>query len=97
MSAADIRERIVDWLYPAVVAVLAIGLWETTTQRGWVAAYILPAPSTIVAKLWESRELLAHHTLVTAIEIVLGVSAHATAYLVRFEALTGRVEVARAN
>lgn len=30
-------------------------------------------------------------------EIVLGDSAHATAYLVRFEALTGRVEVARAN
>lgn len=60
------------WILPALTFVIALLIWEFISRMGFVAEYILPAPSVIGSKLMEQRELLLMHTSVTAVEILLG-------------------------
>ncbi len=60
------------WILPAASFVVALLIWELVSDSGWVAAYILPAPSAIATELYQSRELILSHTYITTIEIVLG-------------------------
>lgn len=46
--------------------------WEAVSRFGVVPAYILPAPSAIAFRLVQSGHLLVSHTLVTALEILIG-------------------------
>lgn len=64
------RMRALSW--PVGSFVVGIAVWEAVCRVGIVAPYILPAPSAVVARLIESGHLLVSHTLVTAIEILLG-------------------------
>jgi NitT/TauT family transport system permease protein len=66
------RERVEALLYPTIVLVVVIGVWEGASRAGWVAPYILPAPSAILVKLWTLRDVLLVHTWATTFEIVLG-------------------------
>ena len=59
-------------LAPLLTFVIAIGLWEWAGRSGWVAEYVVPAPSVIVKHIWEKFGLLLYHSYVTAVEIVLG-------------------------
>lgn len=58
--------------YPTVVLVIVLAVWEGASEAGWIAPYILPAPSAIVAKVWALRVLLLQHTWATTVEILLG-------------------------
>ena len=49
-----------------------MGTWEAMSRFGIVPTYILPAPSAVVLRLVQSGHLLVTHTLVTAVEILLG-------------------------
>ena len=66
------RERVEALLYPTIVLVVVVGLWEGASRAGWVAPYILPAPSAILVKLWTLRDVFLEHTWATTLEIVLG-------------------------
>lgn len=61
-----------DHAVAALSFVVALVVWEWVARAGWVAEYIVPAPSVIVAQIVEKRRLLLFHTYVTAVEIVLG-------------------------
>jgi NitT/TauT family transport system permease protein len=63
---------ITRWILPAASFVVALLVWELVSDSGWVAAYILPAPSVIATELYQSRELILSHTYITTMEIVLG-------------------------
>ncbi len=57
---------------PAAGVVVVLAAWEGVARAGWVAEYIVPAPSAIVGELHRSWWLLLSHTYVTAVEVVLG-------------------------
>lgn len=60
------------WLPPLVLLAAAIGLWELVVRAADVQDYLFPAPSAVASALVSDRGLLAHATLVTVREIVLG-------------------------
>ncbi|MEO5964904.1 MAG: ABC transporter permease [Candidatus Limnocylindrales bacterium] len=60
---------------PAIALVAAILVaWEAYARLTGVSAVILPAPSRIVAALWDYRADAWRHTIPTVIETVLGFS-----------------------
>lgn len=54
-----------DLLVPLAVFAAALGLWQWIVVARSIPPYVLPAPSTIFAKLIEDRELLFSSLLVT--------------------------------
>jgi NitT/TauT family transport system permease protein len=59
------RERLADWLLPAVVFLAAIGLWEALVRLYDIPPYVLPAPSLIAQTLVSDWETLSGSLLVT--------------------------------
>jgi putative hydroxymethylpyrimidine transport system permease protein len=57
---------------PLLLLAAAVGLWELVVRAAHVADYLFPAPSAVALSLGSDRGLLAHATLVTVREIVLG-------------------------
>lgn len=55
-----------------LAAVFAVTIWQVIVSATGVPRFILPSPLTVAETWWSSRALIAEHTLVTAIEIVLG-------------------------
>ena len=66
------RARISAVLYPALVVIAALVLWEAATRVIAIPAYILPPPSQIAAVMLEKMPLLLRHGWVSTTEIVLG-------------------------
>lgn len=60
------------WLPPLVLLAGAVGLWELVVRAFDVQDYLFPAPTAVASALGSDRGLLAHATLVTVREIVLG-------------------------
>jgi NitT/TauT family transport system permease protein len=61
-----------DRIASVVSFVIVLGLWEWAGRAGWIAEYIVPAPSIIVLHMHEMFRLLLFHTYTTALEIFLG-------------------------
>ena len=59
-------------IYPIILLIVFLGLWELASDRGWLPAFLVPAPSTIFRRTIETRELLAMHALATSYEIFVG-------------------------
>jgi ABC-type nitrate/sulfonate/bicarbonate transport system permease component len=69
-------------LLPLAVVLVLLAIWEVLAETGTLADIlgirasasdaIVPAPSDVVASLWDDRSLLAEHGLVTLVEILLG-------------------------
>lgn len=57
---------------PLALLAAAVGLWELVVRTDDVPDYLFPAPSAVASSLGSDRALLAHATLVTVREIVLG-------------------------
>ena len=55
-----------------LAAGFAIALWQAIVLVTDVPRFILPSPGTVAETWWINRALIAEHTWVTAIEIVLG-------------------------
>jgi putative hydroxymethylpyrimidine transport system permease protein len=60
------------WWPPLLVLAAAVGVWELVVWAAEVPDYVFPAPSAVVAALWNDSGLLGHATRVTLGEIVLG-------------------------
>ncbi len=61
-------------IVPATVFATVILLWWMTHQAGWTNAYLLPAPSAVIAALVDlaASGLLLKHTLVSLQRVLLG-------------------------
>ena len=68
----DRRTRIASIVYPALVVIATLVLWEAGTRIFKVPPYILPPPSQIAAVTQEKLPLLLKHGWVSTTEIVLG-------------------------
>ncbi|NDW31152.1 ABC transporter permease [Salipiger sp. PrR007] len=59
-------------------ALLAIGfallLWQTTVTLTGLPKFILPGPLMVMETWWSNRALIAEHTLVTAMEVLIGLA-----------------------
>ncbi len=59
----------------AVIVLVALAGWEALVRGGGVDELVLPAPTQIAESLWTDRSLLAEDLLVTAGEVLLGLTA----------------------
>ena len=59
----------------ALVLLALLGGWEALVRAGGVDELILPAPTQVLAALWEDRALLAPDLWTTTYEVVLGLLA----------------------
>jgi NitT/TauT family transport system permease protein len=71
-GSRTVRRRLARAMAPVYLFVAAIGTWVMVTEAGLVAPYLLPAPLAVVARVIELHPMLLGHTLVTALEIILG-------------------------
>lgn len=71
-AARAMRSRVAAVLAPAGVVIALLVLWEAGTRLFGVPAFLLPAPSAIMAAMAKHAPLLAVATGVTTLEIVLG-------------------------
>ena len=66
-------------MLPAIAVVLALFVaWEVYVELSGINPVTLPAPSRIVETGWLNRDILLHHTGVTVIETVVGLSISIT-------------------
>lgn len=69
----NIKKALSDYGGVVLFSVLLLLLWEGSVRSGMVPAFILPAPSGVVAAVWEYRStLFLIHLPVTLWEVVLG-------------------------
>lgn len=61
------RETLPAWVFFALIAAWWAAVWILK-----VPAFLLPPPEDVVPRIWESRQSLTNHSLVTIQEIVLG-------------------------
>lgn len=60
---------------PVLVAlVFAIALWQAVVSLTGLPRFILPGPALVAETWWENRAVIAEHTLVTAIEVLIGLT-----------------------
>jgi ABC-type nitrate/sulfonate/bicarbonate transport system permease component len=59
-------------LAPAAVLLAILAVWETATGILHIKAYILPAPSQILAQLWSNWPVLFSNLQVTVVEMLVG-------------------------
>lgn len=71
---AKIRDKLPAWFF--LIGVLAA--WETVVRGGWIAAYLLPAPSDVYATTIELWPEIWNATLSTLSSIVWGLAASFT-------------------
>ena len=57
--------RQVRLLVPALVLFMAVMIWEVGVRAAGIPSYILPAPSLVLATLWENLGSLSHSWLFT--------------------------------
>jgi NitT/TauT family transport system permease protein len=66
------RARWRDWVPPtALIVVLAIA-WELVSRLELVSTFLLPAPSAVIAQLFEGRRLLWQGTISTGVASLTG-------------------------
>jgi putative hydroxymethylpyrimidine transport system permease protein len=60
-------------LLPAAMLLALVGVWELYVDSGGVSRFVLPAPHSVVAALWNNSGLLWSNFKTTAVEVVLGI------------------------
>ncbi len=66
------RAKVSSIVYPIIVVIVALALWEAAVRILSVPAYILPPPSQIAVVMHEKMPLLLRHGWVSTTEILLG-------------------------
>ncbi|MCU9837272.1 ABC transporter permease [Ruegeria sp. WL0004] len=65
------------WL-PAVAATLfALAIWQAAVSLTDLPRFILPGPVLVAEAWWQNRWLIAEHTAVTALEVLIGLACGA--------------------
>ena len=90
--AADSIQAI---LYPTAAVISVLAVWQWAVAQFSIPELILPAPSTIFADVWHTRDVYFHFMLPTLVEILIGFAAAAAVgillgMLVTFNALCNR-------
>jgi NitT/TauT family transport system permease protein len=70
-------KRVPAWLQHLIVFVCFITLWETSVQREWVSALLLPSPFDVVVAWWDLavvKQLIWDDFFVTLTEVLVGFS-----------------------
>lgn len=55
-------------------AVVSLAMWQVVVSLTGVPRFILPGPLLVAESWWTNRAMIAEHTLVTAIEVLLGLA-----------------------
>ena len=71
---ATLKNRLPAWVF----LVCLLGIWETAVRSGWVASYLLPAPSEVYTTSIELRSEIWAATKATLESIVYGLAASFT-------------------
>lgn len=58
----------------AVATCFALAIWQAVVSTTGLPAFILPGPMRVADTWWQHRGLIAEHTLVTALEVVIGLA-----------------------
>jgi ABC-type nitrate/sulfonate/bicarbonate transport system permease component len=74
ITSTSLRALIVNWLPAIVVTVLLIVMWEVLVDVLDVQRWLLPAPSVIIAEMFDSFGFLMGNTRITMFEILVGFS-----------------------
>jgi NitT/TauT family transport system permease protein len=61
-----------SWWRPAVFLVAVVALWWFVTAQGWIKPYLVPSPGSVLAEFRNDGALLAHHSLITLTETIVG-------------------------
>lgn len=60
------------YAYGALAAVFAILIWQAIVSLTGLPRFILPGPRLVAETWWFHREVIAEHTLITALEVLIG-------------------------
>jgi ABC-type nitrate/sulfonate/bicarbonate transport system permease component len=60
---------------PVVLVAMLLAAWEIYARASGLSQFVLPSPSSVVAALWESRDLALRHSMPTILETVAGLAA----------------------
>ena len=60
------------WQAGLASAILMVALWQALVTLTGLPRFILPGPALVATTIWESRELLAEHALITIAEVLIG-------------------------
>jgi len=66
------RLRLRTVLQPGSVIALGLIIWQVAVKLTGIEAWLLPAPSGVLASLWNSRSLVGFHASYTLLETILG-------------------------
>jgi putative hydroxymethylpyrimidine transport system permease protein len=58
----------------AASALVALAAWQALVIVTGVPRFILPGPALVAETLWESRALIAYHTMITGTEVLAGLA-----------------------
>ena len=61
-----------NYLYPVVLAVAFVGIWEVSIAALDVPTYVLPSWIEIATSVWSDRSLILSHFIITGIEAAAG-------------------------
>ncbi|MEJ8562920.1 ABC transporter permease [Yoonia sp. GPGPB17] len=62
-------------VFPALLAMLfAVAVWQVIVTLTGLPKFILPGPVMVAETWWTNRALIAEHTLITALEVVIGLA-----------------------
>lgn len=79
---------------PAVlIAALLLG-WEIYSRASGLSQFVLPAPSSVIGSLWDSRDLAFRHTVPTVVETVAGLAV-SIAFAIAAAVAMDRVAIVR--
>lgn len=71
-QTSQLGQTLQSYVYPTLVMVGFVALWQFVTVAFAVPRYLLPSPLQVGAEIVDKASLLAQHGLVTLWEIVLG-------------------------
>lgn len=74
MLPATSRNRFRNYAAPAGLILALLLIWEVGVIWGRVPAWVLPAPTEILAATWQTHTLLAPHLFQTIQEVLLGLA-----------------------
>ncbi|WP_282022166.1 ABC transporter permease [Ruegeria faecimaris] len=62
------------YLSALAATVFAIAIWQGIVWTTGLPKFILPSPAVVVETWWQNRWLIAEHTWITAVEVVIGLA-----------------------
>jgi NitT/TauT family transport system permease protein len=64
--------RVAGWLYPSLLLLIMLALWELLVRAAGIQRFILPAPSEVIRVTFNSYSLLLANTPPTAFAVIVG-------------------------